>query len=84
MQGTAKDMLKNALSHQQTDVRDGDLLVAAAPLSAFEDGHRALLVAAAPSSLIQDTSGLAMMPILGALAIGLVLVILGECCSETT
>ncbi len=78
VQGTAKDMLKNALSHQQTDVvRDGDLLVAAAPLSAFEDGHRALLVAAAPSSLIQDPSGLAMMPILGALAIGLVLVILG-------
>lgn len=78
VQGTAKDMLKNALAHQQTDVvRDGDLLVAAAPLSAFEDGHRALLVAAAPSSLIQDPTGLAMMPIVGALAIGLILVILG-------
>jgi hypothetical protein len=71
-------MLKNALSHQQTDVvRDGDLLVAASPLAAFENGHRALLVAAAPSSLIQDPTGLALMPILGALAIGLVLVILG-------
>jgi hypothetical protein len=78
LQGFAKDMLKNALSHQQTDVvRDGDLLVAASPLAAFEDGHRALLVAAAPSSLIQDPSGLALTPILGALAIGLVLVILG-------
>jgi methyl-accepting chemotaxis protein len=78
LQAAAKDMLKNALSHQQTDVvRDGDLLVAASPLAAFENGHRALLVAAAPSSLIQDPTGLALMPILGALAIGLVLVILG-------
>jgi methyl-accepting chemotaxis protein len=78
LQGAAKDMLKNALSHQQTDVvRDGDLLVAASPLAAFEDGHRALLIAVAPSSLIQDPSGLALMPIVGAMAIGLVLVILG-------
>jgi hypothetical protein len=78
IQGAAKDMLKNALSHQQTDVvRDGDLLVAASPLAAFEDGHRALLVAASPSSLIQDPTGLTLVPILGALAIGLVLVILG-------
>jgi methyl-accepting chemotaxis protein len=78
IQGAAKDMLKNALSHQQTDVvRDGDLLVAASPLAAFEDGHRALLVAGAPSSLIQDPTELTFMPILGALAIGLVLVILG-------
>jgi hypothetical protein len=75
---SAKDMLKNALSHQQTDnVRDDELLVAAAPLPAFEDGKRALLVAAAPASLIQDPSGLAMMPILGATAMGLILVIVG-------
>jgi hypothetical protein len=73
---SAREMLKNALSHQQTDVvRDGELLVAASPLSAFEDGKRALLVAAAPASLIQDPTGLAMTPIFGALAIGLVLVI---------
>ncbi len=70
-------MLKNALAHQQTDVvRDGDLLVAASPLSAFED-HHALLIAGDPSSLIQDPTGLALTPILGALAIGLILVILG-------
>ena len=75
---TAKDTLKNALSHQQTDVvRDGDLLVAVAPLPGFEDGKRALLVAAAPASLVQDPTGLALMPTLGPLAIGLVLVIVG-------
>jgi hypothetical protein len=74
----AKDTLKNALSHQQTDVvRDGDLLVAVAPLPGFEDGKRALLVAAAPASLVQDPAGLVLMPTLGPLAIGLVLVIVG-------
>jgi hypothetical protein len=74
----AKDMLRSALAHQQTDnVRDGDLLVAASPLSAFEDGKRALLVAAAPAALIQDPSGLAMVPIFGAAAVGIMLVLVG-------
>jgi hypothetical protein len=72
----AKEMLKHALGAQQTDVvRDGDLLVAASPLPAFEDGKRALLVAAAPAALIQDPTGLAMLPIFGAMAMGIVLVI---------
>jgi hypothetical protein len=72
----AKEMLKNALAHQQTDVvRDGELLVAASPLPGFEDGKRALLVAAAPAALIQDPTGIAMLPIFGAMAVGLVLVI---------
>jgi hypothetical protein len=72
----AQDTLKTALSHQQTAVvRDGDLLVAAAPLPAFEDGKRALIVAAAPASLIQDPTGLALTPIVGALALGIVLVV---------
>lgn len=76
VKATAKDMLKNALSHQQTDnVRDGDLLVAASPLPAFDDGKRALLVAAAPAALIQDPTGLAMLPIFGAMAVGIMLVI---------
>jgi hypothetical protein len=76
--GSAKDMLKNALAHQQTDdVKDGDLLVAASPLPSFEDGRRALLVAAAPASLIADPSGLAMLPIFGAMAVGIILVIVG-------
>ncbi len=76
--GKASEMLKNALGHQQTDtVREGDLLVAAAPLSALEDGKRALLVATSPSSLVQDPTGLALLPILGATAVGIVLVIIG-------
>src|SRR4029077_9477163 len=72
----AKEMLKNALAHQQTDVvREGDLLVAASPLPALEDGKRALLAAAATAALIQDPTGLAMLPIFGAMAMGIVLVI---------
>lgn len=72
----AKDTLKNALSHQQTDVvRAGDLLVASSPLAAFGEGQRALLVAAAPASLIQDPTALILLPIFGSLAIGLVLVV---------
>jgi len=71
-----KEMLKNAFAHQQTDVvRDGELLIAASPLPAFEDGRRALIVAAAPAALIQDPTGLAMLPIFGAMAMGIVLVI---------
>jgi methyl-accepting chemotaxis protein len=73
---SAKDMLKNALSHQQTDVvHAGDLLVSSSPLTAFGEGQRALLVAAAPASLIQDPTALVLLPIFGALAIGLVLVV---------
>jgi hypothetical protein len=76
--GAAKGTLANALSHQQTDVvRDGDLLVAAAPLSSLEDGKRALLVVSSPASLIQDPGGLALAPIFGATALGLVLVVIG-------
>jgi hypothetical protein len=78
VKGVARDMLKNALAHQQTDnVHDGELLVAASPLPAFEDGKRALLVAAAPAALIQDPTGLAMWPIFGAMAVGIMLVIVG-------
>ncbi|MGH7269896.1 MAG: cache domain-containing protein, partial [Polyangiaceae bacterium] len=74
----AKDTIKSSLSHQQTEVvRDGDLLVASAPLSGFDDGKRALLVAATPASLIADPAGLALMPVLGSFLIGLVLVIVG-------
>ncbi|MCL2450336.1 MAG: hypothetical protein FWD17_15425 [Polyangiaceae bacterium] len=73
----AKDTLKSSIAHQQTDVvRAGDLLVASAPLAAFGEGQRALLVAAAPASLVQDPTAIALVPSLGALAIGLVLVVL--------
>jgi hypothetical protein len=74
----AKVMLANSLSHQQTDVvRDGDDLIAAAPLASLEDGKRALLVAASPAALIADPTGLVLLPTLGALGLGLVLVIVG-------
>jgi hypothetical protein len=75
---SAKEMLKNALAHQQTDnVRDGDFIIAASPLSALADGKRALIVASAPAALIQDPSSLALMPIFGGVAIGIMLVIVG-------
>ena len=74
----AKDTLNNSLSHQETDVvRDGDLLIAGSPLAAFEDGKRALIVAASPGALIPDPTGLVLVPTFGALAIGLVLVLVG-------
>jgi hypothetical protein len=74
----SKDMLKNAVAHQQTDkVRDGEIIVAASPLTSFADGKRALLVAAAPASLLADPSSLALLPIFGAMAVGIVLVIVG-------
>ena len=76
--GAAKEMLKNSLAHQQTDnVRDGDLLIAASTLPAFEDGKRALIVAAAPAALIQDPTGLTMLPIFGATGVGIILVLVG-------
>jgi hypothetical protein len=58
-------------------VREGDLLVAASPLPSFEDGKNALLVAAAPASLIADPSGLVLLPIFGAVAVGIILVLVG-------
>jgi hypothetical protein len=74
----AKGELRNALDHQQTvTVREGDLLVAAAPLSAFEDGKRALLIATSPASLVQDPTGLTLLPILGATIFGIILVVIG-------
>ena len=49
----------------------------ASPLPAFEDGKRALLVAAAPGVAHRGSDGPRPAPIFGALAIGLVLVIVG-------
>ena len=72
----AAETLKNSLSHQQTDVtKDADILVAASPLPGLADGKRALLVAAAPASFIQDPTGIALPPILGSLALGVLLVV---------
>jgi hypothetical protein len=72
----AKDMLKNAFAHQQTDhVREGEIIVAAGQLTSFGDGKRALLVASAPASLIQDPTALVLLPIFGGMAVGLMLVV---------
>ncbi|MGH7435279.1 MAG: MXAN_5187 C-terminal domain-containing protein, partial [Polyangiaceae bacterium] len=72
----ALEVLKNSLSHQQTDVAaDANILVAASPLPALADGKRGLLVAAAPASLIQDPTGIALPPIMGSLALGILLVV---------
>ncbi len=72
----ALEALKNSFSHLQTDVAVyGDILVAASPLLALEDGKRALLVAASPAAVIQDPTGVALPPILGSLALGVLLVV---------
>jgi hypothetical protein len=79
VQSASTDMLKNALGHQQTDViRQAELLMAAAPLAAFGEGQRALIVVAAPASLIADPTMFVLLPILGALAMGIVLVVVAS------
>ena len=73
---SANDVLERALVHQQNDiVRSGDSVVAIAPLMALSDGKRALLVSATRASLGAAPSELALLPILGATAVGLILVL---------
>jgi hypothetical protein len=52
----------------------GDVIFAAAPLAGFGDGHHTAVVAAAPSSLLPG-AGAVPLSILGATALGLILVI---------
>ncbi len=74
--GKSGESIKKAMSTSHADVvKDGELYVASAPLEALGDGKRAVLVAGAPSSLIGDATSLSL-PILGAMAIGIVLVII--------
>jgi hypothetical protein len=69
------ESIKKAMSTAHADVvKEGDLYVASAPLEALGDGKRAVLVAAAPSSLISGDATSLSLPILGAMAIGIVLV----------
>ena len=73
---SANDVLERALVHQQNDiVRSGDSVVAIAPLMALSDGKRALLVSATRAPLVAAPSELALLPILGATAVGLILVL---------
>jgi hypothetical protein len=72
----ASDIIKKTLSAGHADVtKSGDLLVAAAPLESLGDGKRAVLVAAAPASMIDNPTALAA-PVLGATALGIVLVLI--------
>ena len=74
--GKAGESIKKAISTAHADViKDGELYVASAPLEGLGDGKRAVLVAGAPASLIGDATSLSL-PILGAMAIGIVLVII--------
>jgi methyl-accepting chemotaxis protein len=74
---SAKDAVHNALeSGHVTSALADDLVVATAPLGGLGSGHHAALVGSSPATLIENAKSLAN-PILGAMALGLVLVIVG-------
>jgi methyl-accepting chemotaxis protein len=50
-------------------------VLASSPLAAFGGGHRSLLLSEAPGSLVQDSTTVVLLPVLGSLAIGLLLVV---------
>jgi hypothetical protein len=73
----AKDAVQNALeSGHVTSAQVGDLFVATAPLGGLGSGHHAALVSSSPAVLFENAKGLAN-PILGVMALGLVLVVVG-------
>ncbi len=86
--GNAGDDVKNAVKANVGDVKNalttgnvvaggsGDVIFAAAPLRGFADGQRTAVVSAAPSSLLPG-AGAIPLSILGAMALGLILVIAG-------
>jgi len=75
--GKTGESIKKALSTAHADVvKEGDLYIASAPLEGLGDGKRAVLVAGAPSSLIEGNATSLSFPILGAMAIGIVLVVI--------
>jgi hypothetical protein len=54
-----------------------DVLLIAAPLNGYGDGRQAVLIAVTPSSLIESVSALLYLPVLGVMALGLLLVLAG-------
>lgn len=84
--GNAGDDVKSAVKASVGDVKSslttgnvvasgaGDVIFAAAPLGGFGDGKSTAVVAAAPSSLLPGASGIPLS-ILGAMALGLILVV---------
>ncbi len=76
--GPAKDSIKGALTQGHVaSTEASDVIVAAAPIEGFGDGHRAALVGAKPSSLIDNVTGMLLPLIAGVTVLGLVLVIAG-------
>jgi hypothetical protein len=73
--GAAKDSIKGVIaSGHPAATESGDVVVAAAPLEQVGNGKHVALAGAVPSSLIDNASGLAT-PVLGVMALGIVLVI---------
>ncbi len=84
----AGDDIKNAVKQNVGDVKAalttgnvvasgaGEVTFAAAPLAGFGDGQRTAVVAAAPSSLLPGANQIPLS-ILGAMALGLILVVAG-------
>ncbi len=77
VEAAAKDAVQNALeSGHVTSARAGDTLIATAPLGGLGSGHHAALAGSSPAFLFENARGIAN-PILGVMALGLVLVIGG-------
>jgi hypothetical protein len=73
----AKEAVRNALeSGHVTSAQVGDAIVATAPLVGLGSGHSAALVGSSPSALFENAGSLAN-PLLGVMALGLVLVTVG-------
>jgi hypothetical protein len=76
--GPAKDSLKGALTQGHVALTETNgVIVAAAPIDGFGDGHRAGLVGAKPASLIENITGMLLPLVAGVTLLGLVLVIAG-------
>ncbi len=77
IESTAKDAVQSAIqSGHATSMKVGDTMVATAPLSGLGGGHHAALAGSGPAALLDNAKGLAN-PILGVMALGLVLVVVG-------
>lgn len=75
--GKAVDAIKPALAQGHAGAHStGDMMLAYAPLDGFGSGHRAAVVTPVPSSLLDNIDAIAF-PILGAMLLGLVLVVAG-------
>jgi hypothetical protein len=73
----AKEAVKGVIvSGHAGSAPAGDVIVGAAPLEGLGGGKRAAIVTALPSSIIENASSLAN-PVLGAMALGLLLVVVG-------